>query len=340
MAILDIKLTNVIGSLGSEKKDVTLEWILWSDNINDFAAQIVRQGITNRMIVNGKAKGWLYPGSGYQLGNDSISDCYAGEIELTDRRILRGSGEMDIHFHGNTVSVVKIPPTGVIVQWKAKQNFSSKNPQSPDVPPENAKVTVTTYTEYEEIAFHRDVYGKLVRNSAGQFFDPQPSTKLRIHCYAVSRREAGNPLWKIKQYSGTVNYDSFWGFLPGWALLDSVTSHYDGEKWSDVTYLFKMKERVDSPAGMMMDNNALASNAWALFYLDTGYESYNNGQLEKILGSDGTPINEPALLNGYGRFSDDGTAHSVGPFRKYEFAKFAPLQLPNIFNLVSKENLF
>jgi hypothetical protein len=176
--------------------------------------------------------------------------------------------------------------------------------------------------ETEDVPFIRDVRTKkLVINSAKQFFNPPPTTKKKVTSYSVSRRERGNPLAKAKLYSNTVNSDTWYGNPPGTILMESITCNYDGEAWSDVTYNFKADQE-----------------GWQTLLLDTGYDELKDGKLRKILSDDGTPVSEPAKLDGEGLSltNQNQNGYDIGPFWKYEQKPFSALVLPNPFTLVTR----
>jgi hypothetical protein len=324
--IIETILTNITGSFALDKKEVTLEWLVFSDELNDFAAAIAQQGTVENMIVNGKAKGWLAPGKPYQLGNEEWETAFAGDLNVSDRKIIRGTGNYEIQIGGETVvgggtvGIVPITPSG-IVQWKVTQKYSTKeNKESQEDDTENP-FTLKMSVELEDVPFERDIRtGKLILNSAKQFFNPPPTMKRKITTYSISRREYGNPVGKAKAYSNVVNSDNFYGAAAGTVLMESVTCSFDGKVWSDVTYTFK--ERLDG---------------WQTFLLDTGTMEYKDGKLVSILNDDGTAVSEPVKLNGSGEKlnNQNENGYDIGPYWKYNALPFSVLQLPNFYAVVS-----
>ncbi|MDR2757612.1 MAG: hypothetical protein LBC20_18130 [Planctomycetaceae bacterium] len=319
--IIKTILTGISGNFALDKKEVTLEWLVFSNELNDFAVAISQQGTVENMIVGGEAKGWLAPGKPYQLGNETWNTAFAGELNVSERKIIRGTGNYNIQIAGGTVGIVPITPTG-IVQWKVTQKYSTKeNKESEEGDNTNNPFTLKMSVELEDMPFERDIRTeKLILNSAKQFFNPPPTMKRKITTYSITRREYGNPVGKAKIYSNVVNSDNFHGAAPGTVLMESVTCSFDGKVWSDVTYTFK--ERLDG---------------WQTYLLDTGTMELQDGKLVSIINDDGTPVSEPVKLNGAGEKLDNQNedGYNVGPFWKYPALSFTALQLPNFYTVIS-----
>jgi hypothetical protein len=125
----------------------------------------------------------------------------------------------------------------------------------------------------------------------------------------------GNPM--------LVNADVYYGAAPGTLLMDSIVPKFDGQAWK-VSYNIKEREE-----------------GWETYLLDTGYYSKGvNGKLESITEDDGTPISEPAKLDGSGvKLSDQSQPGvNVGPFHKYHQQLFSLLALPNPFAIHTIRN--
>jgi hypothetical protein len=336
MAIIKIILTNISGSFSLDAKEINLEWIVFSDAINDFSIAIAQQGtiydsidadtgqvIPAQMVVNGEAKGWLPPGSHYHLGNEYWLGAFAGALTVSDRKIIRGTNNRQIQIGDGKVEYVPATPEG-LVQWKVTQKYSTnENKAGSDEPSADDAFTMKMSVETEEVPFERDVLtGKLVVNSAKQFFSPPTTIKRKINVYSITRREPGNPVWKAKTYTNVVNTEIWYNALPGTLLMESITCDFDGKAWSNVTYTFKEK-----------------LEGWQTMLLDAGTAEFDDdGNLVAILNDDGTAVSEPVKLDGTGHKMDnqDDVGVDVGPFWKYAALPFTPLFLPNIYNIVSQ----
>jgi hypothetical protein len=320
--IIETILTNISGNFSLDKKEVTLEWLVFSNKLNDFAVAIAQQGTVENMIVDGKAQGWLEPGKPYQLGNEKWDTVFAGELNISDRKIIRGTGNYKIQIDNDTIGIVPVTPSG-IVQWKVTQKFSTREkPKSSEEEENEANnpFTLKMSVELEDMPFERDIRTeKLVLNSAKQFFNPPPTMKRKITTYSITRREYKNPVGNAKTYSNVVNADDFYGAAAGTLLMESVTCNFDGKMW-EVTYTFK--ERLDG---------------WQTYLLDMGTMEYKDDKLVSILNDDGTAVTEPVKLNGSGEKLDnqDEDGYNVGPYWKYNELSFAALRLPNFYKVIS-----
>jgi hypothetical protein len=320
MPIILKTLTDVTGSFNLDEKEVTLQWIVLSDKMTEFAVSIAQQGTlpsgSNMAGADGEALGWLAPGSQYRLGDDFWSTCYAGPLEVNNRQIIGGKGDFEI-LPGLVIRrKVNDNPT---ISWDVKQRYSTTEQKANQGDPSvDDRVTINMSYEWEDLPFTQDLIDlqKPVLNSAGQLFSPPAVRRRKIVVYSISRREIWNPLAKAIAYSNCVNLDVFYGAAAGTILMDTIVCNFDGQAWN-VTYNLKEK-----PEG------------WAARIMDTGYYQRGlDGKLYPILADDGTPIYEPAKLNGTGQVLPDQAfpGINVGPFHKYPAKIFSLLQVPNPF---------
>jgi len=318
MAIFDLYLTDSSGTFALDEKEIILEWLVFSDCIDDYSYAIVKQGTiasSAPMSEGGKAKGWYAPGTPYRLGNEWNNTCLGGKIEVYDRKIIRGSGDFEV-MPGITVFLKG--NDNPVVMWKARQRYATDEwDQGEEFASESNKVTIHLGYAWEDVPLARDrIDGRWVYNSAGIPFNPPTATRRKIPVYTITRREILNPLDKAIRYTNTVNDGYFYGALPDSLLMDSISCDFDGQAWR-VSY--NIKEKVEG---------------WLTYLLDTGYHYRGwDGRLYPILGDDGLPVSEPAKLDGTGRVLWNQTLPgvNVGPFHKYLRSSFGMLRLPNPF---------
>ena len=316
-----IKLTGSRAVIDLDVKEHTLEWLIVSNQITDFAASIAAWGMVQpdmSLIVNGEPMGWYPPGTPYRIGNDHNDTCYAGMIEVYDREIIGGKGDYEI----DGVVIRRIYNTAPLIKWRVRQQYSTSYDKACGIfPSEEDKVTVSLSYEWEERPLEHDIIdGRMVVNSAGMHFNPPSLRRRKIPVYSMTRREIVNPLHKAQIFTNTVNNAEYHGAPPYTLLMDSITTSFDGQIWR-VTY--NIKERYEG---------------WQTYLLDTGYyERLPNGLLMPILDDVNTPLSEPAKLNGQGRrlMNQEEPGVNVGPFHKYPAANFDELALPNPFALHS-----
>jgi len=327
MAIIDKYLIDSRGSFELDRKEFTLEWLVFADDILDHARSIANQGTIEpeeEMIgTDGKAKGWYAPGVPYRLGNERNDTCYAGNLEVYERRIIRGKGDFAILPGFDFTPIFNGTP---LIQYRVRLRFSTdyqKEAADDGEVSEDDKITIKVSYEWEDVPFVQDVLdGRPVFNSAGMPFNPPAVMRRKIPVYSITRREIRNPIRKANAFSNTVNDGDYYGAEIGTLLMDSIIPDYDGQRWS-VTYVLKEK-----PEG------------WQTNLLDTGYyHRLPNGMLVPILGQDdGLPISEPAKLDGTGHVLSDQSLPGVpvGPYHKYLEMPFDELRLPNPFTIETR----
>ena len=311
MAIIDIYLTDTEGSFEADDSETTLEWVVYSDVILDYAQRIVAQGMIPPgapLIVRGKAQGWYPFGTAYRLGNDVKSDIFAKRVEVFDRKIIRGRGDFLIQ---NLAIVEIFDPENPIVQWRVRQTFTT-DPKNDEPKPqeelsEDDKFTISVSYEWEDAPFHTDVVtGQPIKNSAGMSFNPPAYRRRKLPVISLTRKEYGNPVDKALAFSNTVD---------GIFLIDTIITQFDGKIWT-VTYNLKTR-----PEG------------WTTQIMDTGYywRDPQTGRRFPIIGDDGLPVSEPARLNGNGlRVTfDSDEVHNVGPFHRYPISPLLALKIPD-----------
>ena len=334
MAIIGTILVSHHGAFEIDKAEFTLEWLVFSDNIRHFAQAIALQGTIapdeNMIGPNGEAKGWYAPGVPYRLGDEWHSTCYAGNLEIAERTIIKGDGNFEISVDDVNGIRFTIKSNGnKLIKYRARLTFSTdyQKATAPDgMPSEEDKVTIDVSHEYEDVPFVKDaVNGRPVVNSAGMLFNPATSLRRKIPVYSITRREIANPIHKANWFSNAVNDAPYYGALPGTLLMDSIDAKFDGNAWN-VTY--RLKEKYEG---------------WHTDLLDTGYYARDySGKLFAIEMEDGTPISEPAKLNGMGGLLPNQSLPgvNVGPFHKYHGMPFDALRLPNPFAINTTPSLY
>ena len=300
MAITEIILTESRGTLGSDKTEVTLEWLVFSDDRNDHSLTIAQQGLE-------LPDGWKRPGTPYAVAGEFGGECIAGEIEVTDREIISGGGQY-IAITLNGIEYKARNTGGIMLKYRVRQNYSTENDDDNensnqlDPPLEDGIASIDVSFEFEDIPFTHDIQtGAPVVNSAGMPFNPPAHRRRKIPVFSYTRKENKDPLPKIIAFTNTVS---------GTFLMDSITAKCDGKSWT-VTY--NIKQKVEG---------------WAVQLLDTGfYQRMPNGMLVPIFDELGLPLSEPAKLDGYGQALPDQSMPgvNVGPFNKYMAASFAAL---------------
>ncbi|HBT77614.1 MAG TPA: hypothetical protein DEB39_11990 [Planctomycetaceae bacterium] len=320
--------------------EASVTFHVFSDEWRDGPFQIAYQGISDTIIdADGKVNGWLRRREMYRFGNDYDGRIGAAEIEVSERKIIDGDDEYEIVL--NAAGVELKPNTGrtAIIRWTVRQTFRKPSPgkeEPENEPAANDPITVRISREFVEVPFLRDVRtGKLIVNSVGDPFIPTPMRQAVIRNYSVTRKERANPYAKADLYENVVNSDDWYGAAPGEMLLTTIDPDFDGSSFT-VTYNFKYKK-----------------GGWGEKILDTGLRKFEvqqeNGEAESkyvpvriMMQESNTPVEEPVRLDGHGFPLEEENTVGVdlplaGFFWKYREMPFAALKLPNIYQLVSRD---
>jgi len=328
--LFDIRLINNTATIGSKSREYLLEWLAFSDDPMDFAGSIAMRGMitdgSNMTGTDGRAKGWYPAGRHYRFGNHSDIGCFANEVEVSDMLPLSSNGNQYVVIHNGTIIYQKDDTGTPVTKWHIRQRYSTETEEGGGTeehfPTEDDPITISSHCEWEDIPFTFDADGKIVRNSAGDLFNPPAIRRRRIPVYSITRKEWYSPMGIMLYYANTVNADDYFGMPPGTMLMD-VTPNYDGKKWM-TTYTIREKQE-----------------GWNTELLDMGYNEWlPDGRVVPILDNMCVPISEPALLNGYGRLAPPGTLGTyVGPFKKFSAMPFSLLNLPNPFTIQTARNV-
>ena len=158
-----------------------------------------------------------------------------------------------------------------------------------------------------------------VRNSAGEpYLDltfPFP-----IQVLTIKRYEQSLTASFIYNWAQTINNDSFWGYGPGEALLDSVTGQQvviDNFNTWETTYVFKFLSRGLAPNGNPI--------GWFIVAPDYGRYDYSGGRFRTSQEVKGT---SHWWLNGSGVFAADNLSNaSYNYFQPFRDRAFSGLNL-------------
>jgi len=319
MAIIGGAIVNTEGVFSYDKKDITVEWLVFSDDINAFTVSLYLQGLAggDNLLINGEPAGWLQTGLPYRMGDEYSLHNIAGEVRIFDRKIIRGEGSHKLQISDNNIVLIPIAPEG-IVQFRASQKFTTIEQEKKynPLPSVDDKFSISTDVEYIEVPFERDVRtGKQITNSAGQKFNPPVTYRKAITVYTLSRTEFINPILKSRVYRNAVNSDAWYGADPGTVLMDSISPGKEKDSYWEVSYKFKY-----NPDG------------WQIYILDTGtMQKDSAGSLSAILDKEQVAVQEPVKLDGNGKALEDQTQDGVdiGPHWSFVELPFAPLDIPD-----------
>lgn len=188
-------------------------------------------------------------------------------------------------------------------------------------------ISITLGTEEDPYSVPVDLDGKWNRNSAGEFFNDPLTVKCGIATFTFTRKEFRNPYHRALQFWNTINSSTLWGFLRHHLrctkILPSLTYTNKKAYWN---VIYELQFRALS---------------WIERRVDCGYYVRGNGNtLYRAMNADGSPTDQPILLNGYGGPLDTRTR--IEPvykeFRTYQEADLSLLNLPNPFDEIKTDD--
>jgi len=169
---------------------------------------------------------------------------------------------------------------------------------------------------YEE-DFIKDITGKAVLNSAGDYFEPPAKVQRSRWQVTYSKNVAGVPLW-IFNYIDAINSDSF--------NLDGV-SVPRACAFLESVQISPVKIENNYSFRELTMSFLLQGYSWQPMILDQGlYEKDENGQRKRIrIG--GEPVSDPVLLDGNGKPLQDPSPSSARflPFKAYKELPFSSI---------------
>lgn len=178
--------------------------------------------------------------------------------------------------------------------WLVRVEYDSRVEDEPENPLERPPEISWGFAQFQRIAW-RDVDGKAIVNSAGEYFDPPIEIDDSRPVLSIVRNEASfNPSLAI-EYQDAVNSDSFMGFSAGQAKVSNITARSvregDYQYWQ-VAYEFHFRR-----------------DGWAVRPLDQGRYSTGRVRIPEI-DEDGNEIPDshvidPVPLDGNGQPIDN-----------------------------------
>ena len=195
---------------------------------------------------------------------------------------------------------------------------------------ETVSLQFSTSMGVEEYASAVDVRGFPNCSTLGEFFADPIMLKYGVLSMTYRRKEFMNPLATLMTYYKCVNSTPMWGFPAGTILLDdasfSATQYVDqeGEPCSeyDVTYKFSYKRGYNG-------------SGWNVAKANAGmYHKNASNNIVRALNNDGSPTDQPVLLNAAGvRLDSISPTSAVNPlmlyYQVYPSADLTALGLPN-----------
>lgn len=196
--------------------------------------------------------------------------------------------------------------------WKVTVEYGPTEKEDPDLRDRTTKISGSGETV--DLDGFTDWNGAWNTNSLGHWFEERLPMIGNVRVWTFQRTEYLNPEINAYNFENAINSDPVWGFEPGSLLMKSVTSSRtlileEGRyKW-DVTY-----QVAYNPKTWFLEK---ANNG---FYDADGYRFYN---------ADGSPTEQPQLLDDDGYKLDEGAEPVMLRFQCYKAAPFGALRLPS-----------
>lgn len=168
---------------------------------------------------------------------------------------------------------------------------------------------------FEDVASKYDLDNKFNVNTLGEWFADPINLKRGVLEFTYTRTERRNPVLLSRQYSNCVNATEWHGFAPGTIYCDWITGSRqttaEGDKFQN-QYVLRWKE-----AG------------WTTTRANAGNYAMINGVVQRVLNVDGSPRQEPVLLDATGAVLAANEEPYILTFRTTGAAELNDLGLPD-----------
>lgn len=173
--------------------------------------------------------------------------------------------------------------------------------------------------EYNDLASKFDVAGRRNVNTLGDWFaDPLLLKEATVN-FNFTFQTKSNPLPITQKYNDTVNSAPLWGLPAGTVRATNISASCQllstGNQWS-VNYTL-----------------AYRPNGWTERRANAGYYYMLNGSPTVAMNADGSPKNEPVLLDANGGLLAATAEPYFIEFQTFQTQDLNELNLPNPFNL-------
>lgn len=214
-----------------------------------------------------------------------------------------------------------IGPRGALWEWEVQYTVGGVYVDDPTAPQEQDETLLqfSTTVDLEDYATACDLDNKWNVNSAGDFYADPLVFKSGILNLTYQIREYENPLWKSEAFFQMVNSVEWFTFPAGTVKVADIsfnaTTTRQRGTYYDTTYKLQYRPR-----------------GWRIEKADAGFYFLSYGRYVRALHSDGSPTEEPILLNGAGSPLNSGAPY-FNYFRMNYSGDLYALGLPDPFTL-------
>lgn len=200
--------------------------------------------------------------------------------------------------------------------------------------PKDEEPEVDWDSEIETYAPQSDLDGKAIVNSAGDPFQPAPTTRVGHPCLTITRIEDSWSQDDQKKWAFRVNKDPFLGEQPGMWLMYPPKAR---KIYKGILKLYRVTYKV-----VLLNAVEVGRVSWQMYLLDCGMRQLTTVNVGTVLVplivvlpvpicENGHPVAHPVLLNGAGGRANRNAQGIPRPnwlrFRTIHEENFAPLQL-------------
>lgn len=200
--------------------------------------------------------------------------------------------------------------------------YNGADPEEPDDGnPLNRPVIIQGSSNETEEEVYRDVDGTLVRNSAGDPFDPTVMRKAGGFRFSMSKNYATLNLSFLRQYKNAINSDIWNGFPIGTVRIANINFSRQVEPWQvseDTT--IKMVFWTISFEFELAEEEFGGDGTWRKYVPDRGYRYYVGDDFWPVTDKYGQAASEPAFLDGSGNIGSP----SSPVFRSFNIYRSLP----------------
>lgn len=228
---------------------------------------------------------------------------------------------------GLTCSSVKPTFKGVFgnyFAWEVVCDYGGNRSQGASQPQDNELLNFNYSVELVDYYNPCDYYGHPNTNTFGEFFDEPINNPNGCMTLTYQMKSQYNPLPLARDYFNSVNGTMMWGWAEPYTVkVESITGSCSvKQSTTEWTNTFVLK--------VMGGGWYLPKANSSHFYLDA------NGQLQRALNADGSPTDEPVLINKDGTLYNPKSIYDAPyyiQFEPYRMCDLNELYLPDPYSL-------
>ncbi len=197
---------------------------------------------------------------------------------------------------------------------RVKAKFSNEEPEL-EVNPLLRPAVWRPYYETIDWYFPKDQRGQWYRNTAGDWLETPPPTKLTVMGFRITRNEASYNVFALASWMESVNTDTWYSCPPGYVRLKTIEPG-DQQRAAGINY---------SPITYNVQIHPFAWHPWYTPAMGRRYKD-SSGEL-RLPAEDGVFQDQPILLDASGDKLATGATPYLQAFYPLKERAFLPLNL-------------